>query len=117
MSPVGSCAYTVTAPPELCAFASGAARFTVVPAILEIVATSACTVPVSRMIVSPGASVAADATVMLVAPAEEAAARVVLPVDRVVMAVVFSSSAFGKSDPPMPQSARGYGDDGLGVVE
>src|SRR5262249_5517973 len=116
MSPVGSCAYTVTALALACAFASGEARFTVAPEMVVIVATSAAVVPFPRMIVRPGARLAADATVMLVAPAEEAAARVVLPLERVAIAVLFSSTALAVPTLPTSQPARVNGTQGAGAL-
>src|SRR5262249_27332979 len=115
MSPVGSAAYTVTALPLACAFVSGAVRLTVVPTIVEIVAVSARTVPFSRMIVRPGAGVAAEATVMLVSPTADAAPSVVFPVDRVTIAVVFSWTMFAEPTAPTSHPARVYGTQGAGA--
>src|SRR5262249_35976732 len=115
--PVGSCAYTVTAPFKLCAFASGAVSVTVVGVGTEaIVAVSARAVPFSRMIVLPTARFAVDATVMLVAPAADAARSVGLRLDRVVMALLFPSSSFASPAPPKSHPARVYGTHGPGAL-
>src|SRR5262245_42740300 len=84
--------------------------------MLPIVATSARAVPLSRTTVCPAARFAADATVMLVAPADDAAASVVFPDDRVMIAVLFSSSMFASPTPPTSQPARVYGTHGAGTL-
>src|SRR4029453_13240581 len=70
------------------------------------------------MMVRPGARFAADATVMLMAPASVAAERVVFPVERVMIDVLFSSSLFASPTPPTPppRPGRVYGTHGAGAV-
>ena len=64
-----------------------------------------------------GGEVAADAgDLMFVAPAADAAASVVLPVEPDEIAVLFSSSVFARPTSPTSQPARVYGTHGAGAL-
>src|SRR4051812_12422258 len=122
MSPVGSVAVTLTCAAAAWAFASGAARSTPVPAApapptFAIVASSLFRVALSRTIVWPVARPLTLVTLMFVAPAAAAAARLVGAGEvRRTIALLFSRTVLATPTLPTSQPARVYGTHGAGAL-